>query len=256
MRVTVCELNADANAFSRDWELLASHVKAQQSELVVLPEMPFYPWFAVTPRFEETVWQSTVAAHDYWLTRLIELSPSMVIGTRPINWNGQRLNEGFCWAKDTGYIVSHHKYYLPDEAGFWEGSWYHRGDGSFTPVGCGAAYVGFQICTELWGMQNAQLYGKAGVHIIVTPRATPKSSRDKWLVAGRAAAMISGAFSVSSNHLSTETDVVDLGGGGWIISPEGEVLGLTSRKQPFITANLALNAAEEAKRTYPRYVFK
>lgn len=255
MRVTVCELNDEPSAFARDWELLAAHVKAQQSELVLLPEMPFHPWFAVTPHFDPNIWQSAVAAHDDWLPRLIELSPAIVIGTRPINRNGQRLNEAFCWSEDLGYVACHYKYYLPDEADFWEASWYDRGDGGFTPVRCGAALVGFAICTELWEMQTAQLYGKAGVHIDVTPRATPKASLDKWLVAGRAAAIISGAFSLSSNHISTEKDLVHLGGQGWIVSPEGQVLGLTSPEQPFITADIDLNVAEEAKRTYPRYVF-
>jgi N-carbamoylputrescine amidase len=101
-------------------------------------------------------------------------------------------------------------------------------------------------------MENARSYGKAGVHIIVNPRATPKSSLDQWLVAGRATALISGAFCLSSNHVSTEPDLVHLGGQGWIIAPDGEVLGLTSHEQPFVTAEIELNAAGQAKLTYPR----
>jgi N-carbamoylputrescine amidase len=66
--------------------------------------------------------------------------------------------------------------------------------------------------------------------------------------------MISGAFSLSSNHSSTEQNSPHLGGQGWIITPEGEVLGLTSPEQPFVTAEIDLNAAEVAKTTYPRYV--
>jgi len=65
--------------------------------------------------------------------------------------------------------------------------------------------------------------------------------------------MISGAFSLSSNHVSPERDSL-LGGQGWIITPEGEVLGLTSQDQPFFTAEIELNAADVAKTTYPRYV--
>ena len=254
MKVTVCELSDHPDTFARDWEQLVAHVKAQRSELVLLPEMPFCSWFGITPVFDESVWQSAVAAHDAWQARLVELAPAIVLGTRPVNRDGQRLNEGFCWSEATGYSVAHYKYYLPNEEGFWEASWYQRGDGSFAPVRCGDARVGFEICTELWGMENARLYGKDDVHIIVTPRATPKASLDKWLVAGRATAMISGAFSLSSNHVSTEADSVHLGGQGWIITPDGEVLGLTSHEQPFITAEIELNAAELAKRTYPRYV--
>lgn len=254
MKVTVCELNDQGDAFARDWEQLVAHVKAQRSELVLLPEMPFCSWFGISPVFDESVWRAAVAAHDAWQARLAELAPAIVLGTRPVNRDGHRLNEGFCWSSATGYGVAHDKYYLPNEEGFWEASWYERGDGSFTPVRCKDARVGFEICTELWSMETARLYGKDGVHIIVTPRATPKASLDKWLVAGRATAMISGAFSLSSNHVSTEADSVHLGGQGWIISPDGHVLGITSHEQPFITAEIELSAAELAKRTYPRYV--
>ena len=254
MKVTVCEMNDSPGAFARDWERLVAHVQAQQSELVLLPEMPFYPWFGITPVFEERVWQAAVAAHDDWQERLVEFAPAIVLGTRPVNRGGQRLNEGFCWAQETGYRIAHDKYYLPDEAGFWEASWYSRGDGSFTPQRCGAARVGFEICTELWMLDHARLYGKEGVHIIVTPRATPQTTLDTWVVGGRATAITSGAFSLSSNHVSSAADEVHLGGRGWVIAPDGEVLGLTSQEQPFVTIELDLSAAERAKRTYPRYV--
>ena len=254
MRVTVCELADERDALARDWERLVAHVKAQRSELVLLPEMPFCSWFAVTPVFDESAWQSAVASHDAWQTRLEELAPAIVLGTRPVNCNGQRLNEGFSWSKETAYTIAHHKYHLPNEEDFWEASWYQPGDGSFTSLQCSDARVGFAICTELWVMENARRYGKEGVHLIVTPRATPKASLERWLVAGRAAAIISGAFSLSSNHVSTERHSLQLGGQGWIITPEGEVLGLTSREQPFVSAEVELNAAELAKSTYPRYV--
>jgi len=254
MRVTVCELGDEPNAFARDWDRLVTHVKAERSELVLLPEMPFCSWFAVTPAFDERAWQAAVASHDAWQTRLLELAPAVVLGTRPVNCGGRRLNEGFSWSQETGYASAHHKYHLPNEDGFWEASWYQPGDGSFTPLKCADAIIGFEICTELWAMENARLYGKEGVHIIVTPRATPKASLAKWLVGGRATAMISGAFSLSSNHVSTERDSLQLGGQGWIITPEGEVLGITSHEQPFVTAEIDLDAAEVAKSTYPRYV--
>jgi N-carbamoylputrescine amidase len=103
-------------------------------------------------------------------------------------------------------------------------------------------------------MECARLYGKEGVHIIVTPRATVKATLDKWLVGGRSAAIVSGAFSLSSNRVSSEKHSVHFGGQGWIVGPDGEVLGLTSREQPFVTIEIDLSVAECAKQTYPRYV--
>ncbi len=124
-----------------------------------------------------------------------------------------------------------------------------------SPLQCGSARVGFEICTELWAFDRARLYGKDSIHLIVTPRATPRTTLDKWLVGGRATAITSGAFSLSSNHVSSATDAVHLGGQGWVIAPDGEVLGLTSQEQPFVTMELDLSVAEQAKLTYPRYVF-
>ena len=47
------------------------------------------------------------------------------------------------------------------------------------------------------------------------------------------------------------------GGTGWIIEPqEGEVLGTTSRDDPFLTLELDPAVADAAKSTYPRYVLE
>jgi predicted amidohydrolase len=254
MKVTVCELGDGPDDFARDWEQLVAHVKAEASELVLLPEMPFSAWFAASPRFDPAVWETAVADHDAWLARLPELAPAAVLGSRPVNQDGRRLNQGFAWDRAREYRAAHLKYYLPDEEGFWEASWYGRGDGEFTALDCGAARIGFQICTDLWFMERARVYGQAGAHLIVTPRVTPRSSVDKWLAGGRVAAMVAGAFSLSSNRVSAAPQSVTFGGQGWIIGPEGEVLALTSRAQPFVTRELDLGEAERAKATYPRYV--
>jgi N-carbamoylputrescine amidase len=254
MKVTVCEMNDDPEAFELDWTKLASHVRSQESEFVLLPEMPFAPWFGTTKSFDTRVWQASVDAHDRWLSRLGELSAMIVLGTRPINHDGKRLNEAFCWTERDGYQAVHSKYYLPDEAGFFEASWYDRGDGSFSTVQCGRALVGFEICTEMWAFDHARLYGKQGVDIIATPRATEEASVETWLVGGRATAISSGAYSLSSNRSGLSKDgTVTFGGHGWIVGPDGKVLGLTSSLVPFVTIDVDLTAAEEAKLTYPRY---
>jgi predicted amidohydrolase len=60
------------------------------------------------------------------------------------------------WEQIGGYRAAHLKYYLPNEDGFWEATWYDRGDGVFAPIACGAAQIGFQICTDLWFMERAK----------------------------------------------------------------------------------------------------
>ena len=46
MRVTVCEMPDNRKAFETAWEELIAYVRKQQSELVLLPELPFYPWIS------------------------------------------------------------------------------------------------------------------------------------------------------------------------------------------------------------------
>jgi N-carbamoylputrescine amidase len=253
MKVTVCELHDEPGAFQSDWERLISHVKTESSHIVLLPEMPFYRWFGGTNVFDGAVWQAAVTAHEQWQRRLSELAPAIVLGSRPVNKGNQRLNEGFVWEQENGYCGVHEKYYVPDEEGAWEASWYSRGRGDFTPMQTRAGCIGFAICTELWAMGQMRLYGKQGVHVIATPRLTIKATRDKWLAGGRVAAIVSGAYSLSSNRTSSTEEATDFGGQGWIIGPDGEVLGITSPEHPFMTREISLIAAEHAKRTYPRY---
>ncbi len=149
LKVTVCELGNAPDDLTRDWDRLVAHVRAEGTDLVLLPEMAFAPWFATVREFDGDTWQAAVVAHDTWVRRLHELAPAAVLGTRPVNTEAWRHNQGFAWEPGRGYHAVHTKYYLPDEQGFWEASWYDRGDGDFAPFQCGPALIGMQICTEL-----------------------------------------------------------------------------------------------------------
>lgn len=254
MKITVCQLGDNPVDFARDWERLAAHVKTVQSDMILLPEMPFSPWFAWSPKYEPKIWENAVRAHQEATSMLEQLAPAIVCGSQPAGKKGKRLNEAFIWDSTSGFRTAHTKYYLPNEAGYWEASWYKRGDGDFEPVTAGDVYLGFVICTDLWFFQHSRSYGKKGVHLIACPRATPRSTLNKWLAGGQAAAVVSGAFTLSSNKISKEGENADLGGQGWIVGPNGKVLGLTSHEHPFLTLDLDLTKAEKAKETYPRYV--
>lgn len=254
MRVTVCELHNDPDDFAADWERLAAHVRQEGSELVVLPEMAFAPWFGAHRHFDPIVWLTATTAHDAWMACLGDLAPAAVISSRPIDDNQERLNAGYIWQAERDVEFVHAKYYLPDEPGFWEASWYGRGDGDFSLFAHGAAQIGMLICTELWFFDRARAYGQAGAHIIAVPRATPRETLDKWLVGGRAAAIVAGAFVLSSNAITRDNELANLGGRGWVVGPDGDLLAQTSPAQPFATVDIDLAAAERAKQTYPRYV--
>jgi len=107
----------------------------------------------------------------------------------------------------------------------------------------------------LWFNAHARRYANQGVHLLVCPRVTPWASTDKWIAGGRTAAVVSGAFCLSSNLSGPHVEGLAFGGAGWIMEPEaGGVLGLTSPETPFLTIDTDPNEARKAKTTYPRYV--
>jgi predicted amidohydrolase len=199
LRVTVCQWPDSKEAIPRAWDGLVAHVRGQSSHLVVLPEMPFYPWVASARKFNAAQWSAAVAAHDAW-----------------------------------------------------EVTWYHAATPEFTPAQVGDSHIGFLISTELWAMEQARQYGEDGARILATPRITSGATREKWLAAGRTAAVLAGAFGLSSNKADSATVY---GGQGWIIDPDGNVIATTSEDFPYVTAEIDLTQSQNARATYPRNVF-
>lgn len=127
----------------------------------------------------------------------------------------------------------HDKSYLPGEPGFWEASWYGRGPGGHAVYDPAGLRAGVLVCTELWFLQYARALGRDGTHLVATPRCTPAANLNTWLAGGRACAVLSGAWSLSSNSAEPEHDGMD-----WAIDPEGEVVVTTSRQHPYATAEI------------------
>jgi N-carbamoylputrescine amidase len=255
MKVTVCELPNEPVALENAWGQLVAHAKLEKSDFILLPEMPFYRWLAHARHADPDQWEQAVQAHEAWMTRLKDLTPAIVASTRPVVLHGKRQNMGYLWDPEQGAKDVHTKYYLPDEPGFWEASWYKRGDGDFSLADTSKGKVGFLICTEIWFNAHAREYGKEGMQLLVCSRATPNLTAPKWVVGGQTAAVVSGAFCLSSNLTGTTPEGGDYAGVGWIIEPnEGVVLGLTSSQQPFLTLDIDVEEADRAKKTYPRYV--
>lgn len=254
LNVTVCQLPDERVAFDRAWSALVTHVRESESDLVVLPEMPFSAWLASSPDFDQTRWDDAVREHEAWLPRMDELSPASVVASRPLTRDGRRLNEGFL-VDARGYRRVHDKRFLPNEDGYWEARWYEPGADTFDLADVAGTRLGMLICTEQWSLGHAQQYGKAGASLIVTPRATGRTTVEKWLIGGRAVALVSGAFGLSSNW-AADAGGGDFGGGAWVVHPDGEVLARTDAGRPFATVAIDLAEAERAKRTYPRYALE
>jgi predicted amidohydrolase len=252
MRVTVCQLHNEREAFGRDWDRLVEHVRDHHSDLVLLPEMPFFPWFPTPREFDAEVWRAAVAAHDEWEGRLSELAPAVVLGTRPMDFGNRRYSAGFAWNDDEGIAATIHvKTCLSNEEGAWEATWYEAAvPPDFESARVGKASVGMLIGMEMWHTDQAKLYGEDGVHFVAVPRVNGVADDEtggplnEWLAGGRTVATASGAYCISSSR----GDRGDFAGGaGWIISPDGQSLAVTSSDEPFASAEVDLAAVVHSR---------
>ena len=252
MRVTVCELPHETRALDEAWAALCEHTKTHSSQLVLLPEFAMLQPIWESRHFDSTRWRLTEALSDQRLRRLSELGAEFVVGTRPACVNGRRLNQAYLWSAASGMTPLRSKYFLPQQDGNWEATWFEKGDAEFPMFYAGSAPFGVNICTELWALDTYGAYAALGAGLLLTPRATALATASAWLSAGVVAAVRSGAYSISSNRVDTKGAC---GGIGWIIDPAGEILEVTSPLNPFATVDLDLTEAARAKERYPRYVF-
>ncbi len=255
MKVTVVQLSNDPKKLEVEMQQLSEHIKEQQSEFLLLPEMTFAPWLANTASSSAEQWQQAMDLHQQWVNRLGTLAMPATISTRPVvNQAGSRRNQAYLWQAHTGAQKIHDKYYLPNEPGYWEASWYDMGDPVFDTARLGEVRIGVQICTEMWFFEHAREFAAKQVDLLCVPRVTPHSSVNKWLAGGQAGAVVSGAYHLSSNMYLPQGSDADIGGLSWIVSPEGDILATTDPDQPFATLDLDMQISHDSKKTYPRYV--
>jgi N-carbamoylputrescine amidase len=216
MIVTVCELPDDRKAFADGWQRLGEHIKSARSGLVVLPDMTFSPWFADAAHVDAARWSEACAAHDAWEHRLAELGAAVVAGSRPIDFGNERYDEGFLWDAEYGMRSVHAK-----------------ASHDFIPLEVQGVDIGFMIDSECWA-RGERPYGRGEVDLVVMPRCTRSETFAQRLEQACSVATETGAFAVSSNRSAP------FEGQGWIVAPDGHVLGTTSRDQPFLSLEIHL----------------
>ena len=255
MKVTVCQLNNDSKLFEKEWDQLVKHCKSEQSELVLLPEMPFYSWIANRPRIDNLLRKEAVQAHEEWLKRIDEFGDAIVAYSKPLLDDDKFYNSSFIWTKEAGHQKVHTKYFFPEEEGFYERTWFDREPKHFNLIEVKGVKLGVLLCTEIWFTQYSRMYGLNGMDILLCPRATGKYSIDQWIRCGQTSSVISGAYCLSSNRSGIGDDDFNWGGTGWICQPmDGALLGSTSEDSPFLTLEIDLNKSKQAKTEYPIYV--
>lgn len=255
MKVAVCQLDNRDGELGHMLESLAGFIADEEAEFLLLPEMCFAEWLAADPEPQRKRWLDAVDAHARHIAALGRLGARAVVGTRPVvSASGGFRNQAYLWTPEPRVLPVHEKYYLPNEEAYWEANWYERGELRFDHCEALELRIGIQICTEMWFFEWARKFARDGVELLCIPRATPHGSVDKWLAGGRAAAVCSGAWCLSSNLWNPPGGRADCGGLGWIISPDGDVVARTDVDAPFAVADIDPGLARRSKTTYPRYV--
>lgn len=251
LKIGVCECPPEMAAGSEEWSRLARTVARESPDLFLLNEMPFGPWIAAAADFDRGAWTASCELHEAGLRRLGDLGAACVAGSRPLEAAGRRVNEGFVWTAAGGVRGVHNKQYFPDEEGYYEARWFEPGERSFRLAAAGPLQIGFLICTELMFNEHARHYGRSGAQVILVPRAVGKGSLHRWLVAMRMAAIVSGAYVVSSNRGGADARGQVFGGCGWIIDPGGDVVAQTSAATPAVFHEIDTAWVARAQTEYP-----
>ena len=234
------------------WDAIRRSVDSAGADLLVTNEMPFGPWLANDSIFKRDDCQRSIDVHEKALDALRQLNVKAVISSRPVPYGARLANEAFV-LENGKYQRVHHKKYFPQEVGFFEEAWFNGGDPGFETIQIGDVKVGVLLCTELFFNEQARLYGRLGVDVIVVPRASGKLL-DRWKIAGSMAGVVSGAYVISANRFSSNADEQVFGGGGFAVSPEGVHIGQTTEETALAVAAVDLDVSRAQKSQYPCYV--
>ena len=152
VKVTVCQLDPREGQLDGFLQALKQHCKENRTQFLLLPEMSLSDWLAADAEPDARRWAHAVLQHEAYIAEMEDFGVPAIMGTRPILTDaGSRRNEAYLWTDQSPAPAPvHQKYYLPDEEGYWEHSWYDRGPKSFDIARALDMRIGVQICTEMW----------------------------------------------------------------------------------------------------------
>ncbi|WP_214071208.1 carbon-nitrogen hydrolase family protein [Mucilaginibacter sp. dw_454] len=256
MKVTICELSDNELQFIEDWSKLKIHLKTYKPDLLLLPEMPFCKWIASEKEVTEAAKKQSVNKHERWLKEIEQLKVTYTVYSKPVINADKLFNTAYVYERGVGHHKLHTKCFFPEEDHFWEETWFNADpDKIFEILEIGGINIGVLLCTEMWFTEYARQYGKQGIDILLCPRATGLGSVTQWLRCAQTLSVISGAYCLSSNRSGYGDNNFQWGGNGWITKPgTGNLSGVTSADEKFITQQIDISKSRKAKTEYPLYV--
>lgn len=252
MKICTADFPDEPSRYHAAIDVIARHVEEQKPDMLVLPEMPFTPWVFYTEKFDRSIWDKAVSNHSEWLDRFAKDVSAPLISSRPVDVDGERLNQAIYMSADRAIHPLRSKFYLPNEYPAIEVPWFDRGDIPGEVFDINGHRIGVQLCSEIMYAETPRLLGANGAQIIIQARATGNAPR--WRAASVLAAATSGAFVIGANRHSVERDWFT--GCSWVYSPDGVLLTETSADSPIRTVEIDLNSTMNAKSQYPLTMFE
>ena len=227
-RVAVGEVAPELSVGSQAWTDLIGELERLQPDLFVLNELPFGRWLAARPDYDRDAWRASVAAHEKGLAAVHELGVPTVLGSRAVDLDGRRCNQGFIWRHAAGLEAMHTKQHLPRSPGYWETSWTEPGQAAVSD--CPRRSVaGRHADLHRHHVQRTRPAVRTdGVDLIVVPRATPPLVSHQFEVALQMTAIVSGCYVASSDRRGIDSAGEAFAGRGCIINPIGQTVAATS----------------------------
>jgi predicted amidohydrolase len=237
---------------SHQWDACADAVGRLAPDILITNELPFGAWLPKVLPYDPACAELWAELHAQSLNALGGLAPA-VISSRPVVHEGRLANEAFV-LEDGVYRILHHKHLFPAEEGWQEDGWFAPAIPGFDTHVIAGLTVGVLLCTELMFPERARALGRQGAHLIAVPRASGRSMA-YWHTAGAMAAIVSGAYVMSSNRVgSADGDQPIFGGGGFAFDPSATLIGNTGQSEPILLVGIDRDKADAAKAEYPVYV--
>jgi predicted amidohydrolase len=235
------------------WSRVTAGLTGSENDVLVTNEMPFGHWHPTRPMFSVDRAREWADLHERGLDALSKLPVRAVISSRPIVSGERLVNEAFAIV-DGRYEFLHQKHFFPAENGWQEQAWFETEKEGFDVVDVAGISVGVLLCTEVMFPEKARWLGKLGADVIAVPRATGTDHR-MWRTATSMAAIVSGAYVVSSNRVGQHDRASPkFGGGGIIVDADGQEAAMTNRNQPLVSIEIVKAMSAAAKSRYPVYV--